>query len=110
MTVNELSKLMECTVYGDEEALNRNVDSLYIGDLLSWVMGHAEANQAWLTVQAHMNIIAVALLKEVSCIVIIEGAEIPQETLDKANEEHLAILSTPLNAYEFVTKFNTVKG
>ncbi|MBR3841404.1 MAG: hypothetical protein IKM20_09730 [Erysipelotrichales bacterium] len=110
MTVNELSKLMGCTAYGDDEALNKNVDSLYIGDLLSWVMGHAEADQAWLTVQSHINIIAVALLKEVACVVIIEDAEIPQETLDKANEEHLAILSTPLTAYEFVTKFNTVKA
>ena len=110
MKVKDLSELMECRVYGDEEALDKNVDSLYIGDLLSWVMGHAETEQAWLTVQSHINIIAVALLKEVACVVILENAEIPQETLDKANEEHLAILSTPLNAYEFVTKFNTVNA
>ena len=110
MTVKELSDLMGAKVYGDEEALNKNVDSLYIGDLLSWVMGHAEADQAWLTVQAHINIIAVALLKEVSCVVIIEDADIPQETIDKANEEHLAILSTSLDAYSFAVKFDSLKA
>lgn len=110
MTVKELSELMGAKAYGDEEALNKNVDSLYIGDLLSWVMGHAYDGQAWLTVQSHINIIAVALLKELSCIVILEDAEIPQETIDKANEEHLAILSTSLDAYSFAIKYNSLKA
>lgn len=110
MTVKELAMLMDVEVYGDEEALSKNVDSLYIGDLLSWVMGHARENQAWLTVQSHINIIAVALLKELSCIVILEDADIPQETIDKAMEEHLAIISTSLDAYSFAVKFDSLKA
>lgn len=108
MNVKEFSKLMGTTVYADEEALEKEVNSLYIGDLLSWVMGHASENQAWLTVQSHLNIIAVALLKEISCVVILEDAEIPQETLDKAAEEHLAILSTSMDAYSFAVKYNSL--
>lgn len=110
MTVKELSELMGAKVYGDEEALSKSVNSLYIGDLLSWVMGHACEGQAWLTVQSHINIIAVALLKELSCIVILEDADIPQETITKANEEHLAILSTSLDAYSFAVKFDLLKA
>lgn len=110
MKVKEFAELMGGKLYGDEVAQDKKIDALYIGDLLSWVMGHASENQAWLTVQTHINIIAVALLKEISCIVIVEDAEIPQDTLDKAQEEHLAILSTSLSAYEFAIKFNSIKG
>lgn len=105
MNVKEFAELMQCELYGDEIAINKEITTLYIGDVLSWVIGHGEKNQAWLTIQSHLNVLAVALLKEFSCVVVLENAEVDQETILKAEEEHMAILKTKLNAYEFATKY-----
>ena len=48
---------------------------LYAGDLLSWVMGHAQADDAWLTIMSNGNIVAVATLADVSCVILCEGVE-----------------------------------
>ena len=71
------------TVSGLKEALNlatfalpqgqRQVCGGYAGDLLSWVMGKAEADDAWLTIMSNANIVAVATLADVSCIILCEG-------------------------------------
>ena len=71
------------TVLGLKEALNltafampqgeRQVRGGYAGDLLSWVMGKAEVDDAWLTIMSNPNIVAVATLADVSCIILCEG-------------------------------------
>lgn len=86
-----------CTDVVDKE---QEVSGGFSGDLLSWVMGHGQPNQVWITVQAHINIIAVAVLREFSCIVIVEGAEIPEDTLIRANEEKVTVLKTTGSAFE----------
>lgn len=80
--------------------LNIEVKGLYCCDLLSWVMSHAKKGDAWITVQTHINIVAVAALIETSCIIVPEGTEVDADTIEKANEEEIAIVATPLNAYE----------
>lgn len=78
---------------------DRAVSSLQCCDLLSWVMAKGKADAAWITVQAHTNIIAVANLLDFSCIIIPEGIKVEQDLIDKANEEDITILSTDLDAY-----------
>ena len=71
------------------------VSGLYVGDLLSFVMAKAKPGQIWLTIQAHPNVIAVASLINLSAVIVVEGVDIPQETIDVANEsryEHLLYL------------------
>lgn len=51
----------------------REIEGVYIGDLLSWVMGRARENDAWITIMSNSNIIAVATLADVSCIILAEG-------------------------------------
>ncbi len=72
----------------------------YACDLLSWVMAKAKPGCVWVTVQTHMNVIAVASLKEMSCIVLPESANMQEEILKKADEENIAVLSSPLSSYE----------
>ena len=69
-------------------------------DLLSWVMAHGVQNGVWITVQTHINIIAVATLLELACIVVPEGITVEQTTLDKAAEEGIAILGSEKSAFE----------
>ncbi|MGC8902801.1 MAG: iron-sulfur binding hydrogenase [Fervidobacterium sp.] len=71
----------------------------YIGDLLSIVMRSAQQNSVWLTVQSHVNIIAVAVLTGVKAIVLCEGLEFPRETVEKAKEENINLYISPENSY-----------
>ncbi len=75
------------------------VSSAYIGDLLSWVMAHAQAGAAWVTVQAHINVIAVASLTGCACVIIPENIQVSEETLEAARSKGVAVISAPCTAY-----------
>ena len=75
-------------------------DGGYTSDLLSCVMAGAKGNYLWITLQAHLNIVAVAALLEVAAIVITENAEPDSATIAKANEQGVILLSTSKTTYE----------
>jgi len=100
MKVNELAQKLDMKILSGKESLQKEVTNVYICDLLSWVMSHAEKGNAWITIHTHLNIVAVALLTEVSCIIIPENISVEENTIKKAEEEDIAILSSPLSAYE----------
>lgn len=81
------------------------IQGLYYGDLLSWVMSHAKEKQAWVTVQTHVNIIAVASLLSLSCIIVPENISVDSDTIIKANSENIPIFSTDLDAYNIFKQF-----
>ncbi|MEA5003620.1 MAG: AraC family transcriptional regulator [Christensenella sp.] len=68
-------------------------------DLLSWVMARGEAGMAWITVQTHLNVVAVACLHDFACVIVPEGIEVPQPTIDKAKEEGIVIYSSAQTSY-----------
>jgi len=72
----------------------------YTSDLLSCVMAGAKSNYLWITLQAHLNIVAVAALLEVPAIIITENARPDAATIAKANEQGITLLSTPNPTYE----------
>jgi hypothetical protein len=72
----------------------------YTSDLLSCVMAGAKNEYLWVTLQAHLNIVAVAALLEVAAIIITEDAQPDQATIDKANQQGVVLLSTPKPTYE----------
>ena len=55
---------------------------------------------AWVTVQTHMNVVAVAVLSEMACIILPENIDMEEESLKKAVDEEMVVLSSPLSAYE----------
>lgn len=80
--------------------LDRAISNVYSCDLLSWVMAKGKHDTAWITVQTHNNILAVASLLEFACIIIPEGITVDQEIIDKANEQEVTILSSKLEVFE----------
>lgn len=78
----------------------RDVRGAYIGDLLSWVMGKAESGNAWITIMSGINVIAVATLADVSCVVLAEGVMPDRDAMEAATAKGVNILSTTLSAYE----------
>ncbi|MBE6634792.1 MAG: hypothetical protein E7617_01140 [Ruminococcaceae bacterium] len=79
---------------------DKRVSGAYVGDLLSWVMGRAEAENVWITIMSNANIIAVATLADVSCVLLAEGVSLDADTVALAAEKGVNILSTELPAYE----------
>ena len=105
MTTKEIiGKLnLDTLVEGD---LDREVTSCYIGDLLSWVMGRAPEDSAWLTVMGNINSIAVATLADVSCIVLVENAALDAEAKAKAEIHGVTILQCGENSYKLAVKIS----
>lgn len=72
----------------------------YSSDLLSCVMAGAKKGYIWITLQAHLNIVAVAALNEVAAIIITENAQPDAASIAKASQQGVILLSTPLSTYE----------
>lgn len=84
---------------GNHASLDKEVNGCYIGDLLSNVMSHAQADDLWLTAQTHSNIVAVAVLLNLAGIVIVEGHQPQADTLERARSEGVPLFSWPDSAY-----------
>lgn len=100
MKIKEFAEKLGMVSLTGEESLQKDIHKVYTCDLLSWVMAHANSKDAWITVQTHVNIVAVAVLLEIPCIIIPEGINIEEAALKKASEEGIAILKTDMDAYE----------
>lgn len=105
MTVKDFIEKQNLKVLVEGE-LDREITGCYIGDLLSWVMGRAPEDSAWLTVMGNINSIAVATLADVSCIVLVENAALDDEAKAKAEMHGVTILSTDLNSYELAVELS----
>lgn len=91
--------------------LSRTPQSAYVSDLLSDVMGKARNGMIWVTSQVHKNIVAVASLKELSAIVIVNERPIEKELLEQAEREEVVVLASNLPAFETVGKlYNYLAG
>jgi hypothetical protein len=74
----------------------------YASDLLSCVVAGAQPGNIWVTLQAHMNVVAVAALREVSAVIITENAQPDEDVIEKANEQDVVLLSTKEPSYQIV--------
>ena len=102
MKISELAKKLDLTPVSvpDEE---REANGVYIGDLLSWVMGRAQCDNVWITIMSNVNIVAVASLVDVSCIVLAEGVALDSTVVQTAQQKGVNIYSTDKTAYEVAT-------
>lgn len=100
MLLSEFSKMPELKLLTSPMYSDREVSGCYSGDLLSWVMGRAEAGNAWITIMNNINIVAVAVLSGASCIILCEGVGLSEEIVEKADSEDVVIFSTNKTAYE----------
>ena len=99
MTVYELSQHSQFNVLTMTEP-EREINGVYIGDLLSWVMGKAQYDNVWITIMSNINVIAVASLSDVSCVLLAEDVTLDNEVLSTAKQKGINILSTPMSAYD----------
>lgn len=104
-------KLSEVIVKLNLECLNKKsindeviITHGYISDLLSQVIAGIKPNSLWFTLQSHLNIIAVAVMANIPAIVICENHNIPDEVINKADEEQIAIFKSKDNSFQLAGK------
>ena len=104
MTVNELlaKGVVKAAVLSDGE---REITGVYVGDLLSWVMGRAESGDAWITIMSNVNVLAVT---DCACVILAEGVSLDDETLKTAEEKSINILYFEKSAYSAAVYLNSV--
>lgn len=98
-TVAELAKRLSLEKI-NEASVYREVHGGYVGDLLSWVMGRAPADCLWITVMSNINVIAVASLADVACVVLAEGVALDSDALEAAKSRGINVFGSKLSAFE----------
>jgi len=91
--VSELMEQLELTAFSLPEP-DREISGGYAGDLLSWVMGRAEEDQAWITIMSNLNIVAVAALSGVSAVILSEGVKPDAGVAERALAQGINLLGS----------------
>jgi len=99
MNIQQLLPQVQGKLLTKTQEQERSISSAYVCDLLSWVMAKGKPGMAWITVQTHLNVVAIAALHEMSCVILPENILMEEPSLQKAQEEGIAVISSPLSAY-----------
>ena len=105
MNVHDLAEKLGLTVFSLPES-DREAKGVYIGDLLSWVMGRAQSGQVWITIMSNINVIAVASLSDVACVILAEGVTVEDNILEAANQRGVNLLGSEKSAYEIALELS----
>ena len=101
MNLQQIIEQLDLTVLTEPRDFTKIMPSGgYSSDLLSCVMAGAKKGHIWITLQAHLNIVAVAALNELAAIIITENAQPDAASIAKANQQDVILLSTTRSTYE----------
>ena len=99
MTVDELATALSLTPLCCPEG-DRPVTGGYCGDLLSWVMGRAQSGDAWVTIMTNINVVAVASLTDVACVILAEDSQPEPAVVEKAKAQGINLFLSEKNSFE----------
>ena len=105
MTVRELVDTLSYTPVCIPQP-GREIHGGYIGDLLSWVMGNAQQDNAWITIMSNVNIAAVASLADVAVIILAEGVALDEAVIATAEAKEINIISSSKPAFEIAVEIS----
>ncbi len=108
MRIIELINKLGLSCITSNSDLEKVVKGVYICDLLSWVMAKAKKDDLWITVLTSLNIVAVASMVDVACVVIPEGIQVEEATIKKAEQNDVIILKSNMPAYEIGVSISKV--
>jgi len=100
MKLADLTHGLNLEVRSGHDRLDREVTGGYASDLLSDVIARAAEGDLWITLQTHVNVVAVASMKGLCGVVLVNGREPAEETIEKAQSEGIPILVSKLPAFE----------
>ena len=98
MTVRELAVQLSLRELAMPDG-DREVEGGYTGDLLSWVMGRAQSGDAWITIMSNLNIVAVASLADVACVILAEDVVPEQDVVKTAMAKGVNLLGAKESSF-----------
>ncbi|MBL3540508.1 serine kinase [Aminivibrio sp.] len=99
MKISGITELLGLTVYSPGDPA-REIGGVIIGDLLSFIMAEAREGWLWITIQVHLNVAAVAVLKEVPFVLIASGRKPEKDLVDRCLAEGITLAGTDMSAFE----------
>lgn len=104
MTVKNIKDSLQLEILSGEKGLDREVTGGYVCDLLSDVMGNSKEGQIWITLQTHKNVMAIASLRDLAAVILINGFKPDADTAAQSKIENIPILGTKAPAFEIAGK------
>jgi serine kinase of HPr protein (carbohydrate metabolism regulator) len=108
MKVIELVDKLQLKVFTGKAGLENEITGGYVSDLLSDVMGHAAEGNAWLTLQNHLNVVAIASLRDLACVILVKNIVPPADVIQKAIEEDVALLGSSEQTFDLSGKLYSI--
>ncbi len=110
MNLKKIMEKLQLTTLSGQENINIDVTGGYTSDLLSDVIANSREKNLWITLQTHQNIIAVAKLKDLAGIIIVNNREPNEDTITKAKEEKVPLMCCDLTAFDISGKLYELIG
>jgi predicted transcriptional regulator len=110
MKITDVIRELNLKALSGTGGLENEVKGAYVSDLLSDVIGNGREGNIWITLQAHLNIVAVASLKDLAAIIIVRGVQPDEETIRKSNQENIPVLSADEDTFTVAGKlYNMIR-
>jgi len=110
MKLREIVEKLQLQVLMGQERLDTEVTGGYTSDLLSDVMANSKGKNLWITLQTHENIVAVAKLRDLAGIIIINNRKPDEQTLQRAKDEKVTLLASADTAFRITGKLYDLIG
>lgn len=104
LRVRDLVATLQLEVLSGSKGLDREVTGAYVCDLLSDVMGNSKEGQIWITLQTHKNVMAIASLRDLSAVILINACKPDANTVTQSERENIPMLGTKAPAFEIAGK------
>ena len=99
ISVEDLAHRLRLQQLTSLELSGRTVRAGLVGDLLSWVAAYGRKGAAWVTVQTHVSVVAIAHLRALSCVIVAGGIAVPDGTITRADSIGMPVLRSEDSAY-----------
>lgn len=100
MNVKELITLIDGHLYNPSANLLREIKGGCGADLMSDVLASIQPEAVLLTGLCNPQVVRTSVMADVAAIIIVRGKNVPKETIDLANEEEIALISSPFGMFE----------
>jgi hypothetical protein len=108
ISLQEIVEKLKLNPLSSVHSLDRQVGGGYASDLLSCAIKAAKRDSVWVTLQSHLNVVAVASLLGLAGVIITEGNQPDQETLTRAENEGVVLMVTSRGTFNVVGELTSL--
>ena len=106
MKVSELAEKTGLTSLNQHH--DKQVEGVYISDMVSDIITGARANGVLVTLQTHKSLIAAANLVDVAAIVFVRGKKPADDVVELASKAGIGLFVTDMDTWSYATKLNEI--